>query len=174
MQGIFLKPLPEGGESLVNPLREALIVSPFRPLRTSPWDAGIDLPARTSVSLSHAAETLIPTGVKVVIPPGVVGLVTRRSGFRGILIPNAPCVIDPGYRGELEVPAILLGDRESPLIPEGFRFAQLVLIPPPLTIWISSSLTLYEQLGEVFPTDRGERGYGSTGWASPRRDIEEA
>ena len=48
----------------------------------------------------------VGTGIAVAIPAGHAGLVLPRSGLaarHGITLPNAPGLIDSGYRGELRV-----------------------------------------------------------------------
>ena len=81
-----------------------------------------------------------------------------RSGLaarHGITLPNAPGLIDSGYRGELRV-LLLNTDRAEPFgVSAGDRIAQLMLIrlePAPL-----------EEVESLEETARGLGGFGSTG-----------
>ena len=74
---------------------------------------------------------LFPTGVRLLLPPGYVGLILPRSGLSlesGVTVLNAPGCIDPGYIGEIGVVLINLGS-ESHRIPHSERIAQLLVIP---------------------------------------------
>jgi len=170
---------------LMNPKRDILIVSPYHPLRVDPGDIGIDLPTKERTVLDNFSSQRIATGVKVVLPYGVGGFVSRRSGADGIVIDNSPGVIDPSYRGEIKVivrlvnkqAAVDSGMEDLPfdgiVIPEGWRLAQLTLVKVimPLLeehmcvgrIYYSEDRELYRQLAEIFPTKRGEGGFGGTG-----------
>ena len=123
-------------------------------------DAGLDLAASVAVRLGPGERAAVPTGLAVAIPTGWVGLVHPRSGLarrHGLTVANAPGTIDAGYRGELQVLLINLGDEVVDLA-AGDRIAQLLL----------------QQVGraEVVEVDalsdtaRGEGGFGSTGTGS--------
>lgn len=106
----------------------------------------------------------VGTGIAVELPPGHVGLVCSRSGLaskEGILVVNAPGVIDEDYRGEIKV---ILGrlpfspQWPSPdiiMIEQGMRIAQLMVLPLP-------QLEVVE-VTDLSTTDRGDKGFGSTG-----------
>ncbi len=100
----------------------------------------------------------VPTGWAVAIPEGWAGLVVPRSGNAlrmGLTVANAPGLIDAGYRGELQVILINLGD--APVaIAAGDRIAQLVLVPVALGAAV--------EVEELPAHDgRGDGGFGSTG-----------
>lgn len=120
-------------------------------------DAGADLVAREEVRVPAHQWALVPTGVKVEIPEGYVGLVHPRSGLalkQGITVLNTPGTIDAGYRGEVGV--ILYN--ASPIdftAKVGDRIAQLVIQKVE-----TANFKVVDALTE---TDRGEGGFGSTG-----------
>lgn len=92
-------------------------------------DAGLDLTAAEDVHLAVGARAAVPTGLRVAIPAGWVGLVHPRSGLarrHGVTVANAPGTIDAGYRGELQVLLINLG-QEGVSLHRGDRIAQLLL-----------------------------------------------
>ncbi len=85
-----------------------------------------------------------------------------RSGLarrHGVTLTNSPGLIDAGYRGELTVLMINLGQERHTIRP-GDRIAQLVLTPV--------SLARAVEVDALPPSDgRGEGGFGSTGGISP-------
>src|SRR5205807_7520830 len=101
------------------------------PTRAHPGDAGLDLHALDGTTLEPGARAAIPTGLAVEIPEGHAGLVLPRSGLalrHGIALVNAPGLIDPGYRGEVQV-LLLNSDRVEPFqISAGDRIAQLPVV----------------------------------------------
>ena len=127
------------------------------PERAHPGDAGVDLAARTAVKLEPGDRATVPTGIALAIPAGHAGLVVPRSGLaarRGISVVNAPGLIDSGYRGEVKVVLINLGD-EPVSLERGDRIAQLVVVPV-----ADQSFTEVAQLPE---SSRGDDGFGSSG-----------
>jgi dUTP pyrophosphatase len=130
------------------------------PRYAHPGDAGLDLVAARDVRLEPGARAVVPTGLAVGIPPGWVGLVHPRSGLarrHGVTVTNAPGTIDAGYRGEVQVLLVNLGDDPVDLA-RGDRIAQLLLQPV-------GSATVVEVV-DLDDTQRGAGGFGSTGLAS--------
>lgn len=123
-----------------------------------PGDAGADLTTTVDLTLAPGQRAVVPTGVRLALPQGHVGLVNPRSGLaarRGLTIVNAPGTIDSGYRGEIKV-ALLNTDPHEPVeLHAGDRIAQLVVVP-----FVRARFVLVDDLDETW---RGESGYGSTG-----------
>ena len=128
------------------------------PVRAHPGDAGLDLIAAEHVSILAGGRQAVPTAIAVAIPPGYAGLVVPRSGLarrHGVTVANAPGLIDAGYRGELLVLLVNLGDAVHRIEP-GDRIAQLVVVPVGLPEAVA--------VEELPASDgRGEGGFGSTG-----------
>lgn len=128
------------------------------PVRAHPGDAGLDLFAAEAAGMPPGARAPVGTGIAVAIPSGHAGLVLPRSGLarnHGVTLANAPGLIDAGYRGELVVTLINLGEAPHRVEP-GDRIAQLVLVP--VELWEA------QEADELPPSDgRGEGGFGSTG-----------
>jgi dUTP pyrophosphatase len=128
------------------------------PARAYPGDAGLDLTACERFELGPGERALVGTGLAVAIPEGYAGFVQPRSGLaakHGITIVNTPGLVDSGYRGEIMV-ALLNTDRAQAFVVEpGMRIAQLVLVPVPGVEPV--------ELDELPETERGARGYGSSG-----------
>ncbi len=121
--------------------------------------AGMDLRAAVSepITLSSGAFAVVPTGIRVAIPPGFEGQVRPRSGLaarHGIGLVNSPGTIDADYRGEVCVVLINQG-REPFVVSRGDRIAQLVIAPV-----ARATIQLAEELDD---TDRGSGGFGHTG-----------
>ncbi len=129
------------------------------PQYATEYSAGADLFAslEKAVVLPPLARALIPTGVKIALPPGYEAQVRPRSGLalrHGITCLNAPGTIDSDYRGEIKVILINLGDRPF-TIEDGDRIAQLIVAPV-----IQAHFYISGRLDE---TSRGAGGFGSTG-----------
>jgi len=128
--------------------------------------AGLDLLAavldRAPIVLAPGARALVPTGLKLALPPGFEAQVRPRSGLalrHGITVLNSPGTIDCDYRGELQV--LLINHGSEPFrVGRGERIAQLVV-----SAVSEAALTAVSELAE---TRRGAGGFGSTGTAAPR------
>ena len=125
--------------------------------------AGFDIAAQETVHLPIGTSTLVPTGIKVIIPEGYEGQLRLRSSMykRGFVMPNAPGTIDSDYRGEVKVPVARISPNgyDTPKIEKGERIAQLIIKKLP-------SVTLVPVSSEEFEkeeTERGGGGFGSTG-----------
>ncbi|MFN7015997.1 MAG: dUTP diphosphatase [Fimbriimonadales bacterium] len=121
--------------------------------------AGVDLYAavREPVTLQPGERALIPTGIRIALPPGYEAQVRPRSGLavrHGIGMVNAPGTIDSDYRGEVQVILVNLG-QEPFTIRRGERIAQMVIAPVVRVEW--------ERVDKLPPTSRGDGGFGHTG-----------
>jgi dUTP pyrophosphatase len=128
------------------------------PARTHPGDAGLDLYAAEPASIAAGERASVGTGIAVAIPEGQAGLVLPRSGLaarHGITLPNAPGLIDAGYRGELRVLLLNTDPSGSFEVAPGDRIAQLVVTPVAEAVPVE-----VEALEE---TARGLAGFGSSG-----------
>jgi len=128
------------------------------PARARPGDAGLDLYAAEPASIAPGERASVGTGIAVAIPEGQAGLVLPRSGLaarHGITLPNAPGLIDAGYRGELRVLLLNTDPSGSFEVAPGDRIAQLVVTPVAEAVPVE-----VEALEE---TARGLAGFGSSG-----------
>lgn len=129
------------------------------PVPATAGSAGLDLSAciDAPVTLQPGEIRMIPSGLAAEIPSGYVGLVFGRSGLGtkfGVTLANSVGVIDSDYRGELRVSLINRGSAPY-TVEQGERIAQLVIMPYAAVTPVEA-----ESLEE---TERGERGFGSTG-----------
>jgi dUTP pyrophosphatase len=121
--------------------------------------AGLDLKAALAepLTLKPGERGIVPTGLKMAIPPGFEGCVRPRSGLamkQGLPLTNSPGTIDSDYRGEVKVLVINLG-QEPVVLKRGDRIAQLLISPV-----AQAQVVQVEQVDE---TVRGTGGFGHTG-----------
>jgi dUTP pyrophosphatase len=127
------------------------------PTYAHPGDAGADLLARITVTLAPGERAMVPTGIAVALPRGVVALVHPRSGLaarHGIGMVNAPGVIDAGYRGEISVLLINHGSQDV-TIARGDRIAQV--------LFQQVEQARFHRVEQLPGSHRGAGGFGSTG-----------
>jgi dUTP pyrophosphatase len=109
------------------------------------------------VTLEPGARALIPTGLRMEIPPGFEVQVRPRSGLalnHGIMLVNSPGTIDSDYRGPVGI-ILLNAGQEAFSVEHGARIAQLVVAPV-----VQARFSCVESLDQ---TARGVGGFGSTG-----------
>jgi dUTP pyrophosphatase len=119
-------------------------------------DAGMDLRAVENATLAPGIPRAVPTGLTIELPPGYEAQVRPRSGLalkHAITVPNAPATIDPGYRGEIKVILLNLG-QENYEIRSGDRIAQMVIARYEAIEWLE---------GDLSASVRGTGGFGSSG-----------
>lgn len=131
------------------------------PTYASPGDGGCDLVAIESITLpARGGRALVGTGLVIAIPAGYAGFVHPRSGLalhHGVTCLNSPGLIDAGYRGEIKVLLVNTDPTEDFEINIGDRVAQLVIQKVAHAEFREVPLNAHES------TDRGPRGFGSTG-----------
>ncbi len=120
-------------------------------------DAGLDLFSVEEVLIKPMERKLVSTGIKIELPPNTEAQVRPRSGLalkHGISLLNTPGTVDEGYRGEIKVLMINLG-QEPFLVEKSMKIAQMVVKPV--------ERVHVEEVEELSDTERGEGGFGSTG-----------
>ena len=141
-------------------LVEVLLTGPV-PQYAHPGDAGADLTSTDTVTLAPGERAVVGTGVAIALPNGYVAFVVPRSGLaatHGITVVNSPGTVDAGYRGEIRV-TLLNTDRSEPYaISAGDRIAQLIVLPV--------SRARFVEVEHLPGSERGEGGFGSTGYAT--------
>lgn len=121
--------------------------------------AGMDVRAALSepMTLGPGERCLVPTGLRMQLPPGYECQVRPRSGLalkKGITVLNTPGTVDADYRGEIGIILINLSN-EPFVINPGERVAQLVVKQYVRVEWEPA-----ERLDE---TKRGEGAFGHSG-----------
>jgi dUTP pyrophosphatase len=125
------------------------------PTKGSPLAAGYDLYSSVDTTIEPFGKAIVNTDLMVAIPQGCYGRIAPRSSLaahHGINV--AAGVIDQDYRGTLKI--VLFNHAKFPFkISQGDRIAQLIC-----------EKIIYPQLVEVNSletTERGEKGFGSSG-----------
>jgi dUTP pyrophosphatase len=134
------------------------------PKAWSPNAVGLDIHAYLISETGRFNKAMVPpnttvnigTGLAVEPPPGYFIFVVPRSGLGrySISVTNSPGTIDPDYRGEIRV-LVYNGGIEPFYVEHGMRLAQLILMPAPRY--------RIEEVYVLSHTERGDRGFGSTG-----------
>lgn len=118
-------------------------------------DAGMDLYAYEACTIEPGMRCQAQTGIALAIPEGYVGLVWDKSGIshkNGIKTLGG--VIDSGYRGEILVGLVNLGEHPY-IIEKGAKIAQMLIQ--------SVEHPELEVVETLEGTTRGSGGFGSTG-----------
>lgn len=128
------------------------------PTKAHKTDAGYDLYSNENTVVRPGETVKVKTGICVGFPEGYWGKVFDRSsvGSKGLLV-NAG-VIDQGYISEIIVCLTNLSngsDDDTFIINKGDKIAQMVLMQN-----IHFDIVEVDELEE---TDRGEKGFGSSG-----------
>ncbi len=141
-------------------------------------DSGVDVYALEDITIHPGETVLVPTGIKVALPPGYEIQVRPKSGRAlktKLRVANTPGTIDSGYRDEIKViieniepsiknmtvddngrvTSVLFGS--DYFIGKGEKFCQLVLSEVP-----KMAFYRVDSIKEVDEIDRGG-GFGSTG-----------
>jgi len=130
------------------------------PQYAHPSDAGLDLFAIEEIRLKPQGRSLVRTGISVQLPRATEGQIRPRSGLalqHGVTVLNSPGTIDEGFRGEISVLLVNLGEDDFEILP-GMKIAQLVIRNV-----VAVDVQEVDDLRALSPTDRGRKGFGSTG-----------
>ena len=126
------------------------------PVYQHPGDAGMDLFAAEEVKLEAGEVKAVPTGIKMAIPEGYVGLIWDKSGISLQGVHRLAGVVDAGYRGEVKVVMVNLG--KGPYVfKKGQKIAQMLIQP------VQAVEVVDVGEGDLDETARGAGGFGSTG-----------
>lgn len=138
-----------------------LILEAVIPSYSRSGDAGLDLTATSKEENSLYTE--YGTGLAIAIPKGYVGYIFPRSSLSNYdqVLANHVGVIDSNYRGEIKfrfkntVNLRDVPDFMSKTYNVGERVGQLIVMPIPEV--------QFEEVTELDETERGDKGYGSSG-----------
>lgn len=125
------------------------------PFYAHPGDAGMDIFAAEETILEPGKPVRVRTGIAVEIPAGCVGLCWDKSGLAtNHSLKTVAGVIDSGYRGEIMVGLINLGE-EPYIFHQGDKVTQMLIqkVEQPEIV----------EADELSETSRGAGGFGSTG-----------
>ena len=129
------------------------------PTRGSAFAAGYDLYADTDreIVVEPGDTVEFYTVLALEIPDGYCGKIYSRSGLStryGLRLANCVGVVDSDYRGNVGIPMHNDSDTPVTVMPHE-RLAQLVIEKCPDVV--------YYETDELTQTERGRKGFGSTG-----------
>ncbi|TFF43639.1 dUTP diphosphatase [Bacillus thuringiensis] len=131
------------------------------PKYAKPGDSGFDLVAAEDTIIWPGETKVVPTGLCFEIPPGYELQVRPRSGIsRNTKLRVVLGTVDSGFRGEV---GVIVDNNEKTLgvnmkahvIERGTRIAQGVIAPVITAHFV--------EVDELSDSERGNRGFGSTG-----------
>ena len=143
-------------------MRKGIFCAGDAPRYAHEGDAGADVCANEVVNIRCGERALVRTGLRLALPDDTVAMVCSRSGLahkNGIIVANAPGIVDSGYRGEVMVNLLNTG-KEDFVVRPGMRIAQLVLLPYISGVFMPVVDEVFDNLAD---TERGEGGHGSSG-----------
>ena len=120
------------------------------PTRATKYSIGLDLHSPDNYLIHPRKQVLIPTQIKLGIPPGYYERIASKSR---LAIQNqvhvGAGVIDPDYTGEIKV-LLINNSKHYYQVKNGEPIAQLILE--------KASLPILKQVKELPTTGRGDRG----------------
>ena len=129
------------------------------PTKATKYSIGLDLHSPDNDLICPKKQVLIPTQIKLGIPPGYYGRIASKSH---LAIQNqvhvGAGVIDPDYTGEIKV-LLINHSKHYYQVKEGEPIAQLILE--------KASMPILKQIKELPTTERGDRGCGSHSQEEP-------
>ena len=120
--------------------------------------SGFDLVCLNDTSLPADTWRIIQTGLSFAIPEGFEMQIRSRSGSaveHGLIVLNQPGTIDSDYRGPVGI-VVWNITNVSVTVEAGTRIAQGIICP--------IERVEFEIVEELETTERGEGGFGSTGY----------
>ena len=131
------------------------------PKQVHDGDAGFDLHAcldEDTCVLVPGEIKLIQCGFSMELPVGTEAQIRPRSGLAlkyGVTVINSPGTIDRGYTGPVGVILVNFG-KEPFTFSNGSRIAQMIIAKVMQNV-------IFEIVGELSGSERGESGFGSSG-----------
>ena len=123
------------------------------PTKATKYSIGLDLHSPDRYLIRPKKQVLIPTQIKLGIPPGYYGRIASKSQLAiQDQVHVGAGVIDPDYTGEIKV-LLINNSQHYYQVKEGEPIAQLILE--------RASVPILKQVKELPTTERGDRGRGS-------------
>ena len=145
----------------MNPLQVEIVCEDkeFMPTKSTVGSLGLDLKAKLDAdeTVLNPLETVkIKAGFSIAIPDGYHAKIVSRSGMssKGIVVTNAPGIIDSDYRGDICVLLTNIGKQPYKLENKA-RIAQM--------FFDKNINAEFAQVTSLNQTERGSGGFGSTG-----------
>jgi dUTP pyrophosphatase len=120
-------------------------------------DAACSLRVIEDYKVKPGQRVLGRTGIAIQLPEGFEAQIRPRSGLawkKGLTVINTPGTIDEGYRGEIKIALVNLGDKPIE-IKKGDAVAQMKFSPVYTGYFLETS--------GLSKSERGTGGFGHTG-----------
>ena len=124
------------------------------PVKAHDTDGGFDFFTPIAFTLPPRGSASIETGVHMIIPKGWGGLFVSKSGLHHSKDIETTGYVDAHYTGNIRIKLQSHCDREYHFN-KGDKISQMIILPVP-------EVELVE-IDELPKTERGNRGFGSTG-----------
>ena len=122
------------------------------PTKSTEFAVGLDIYSPTDNIINAKDQAIIPTGLKIQVPPGHYGHLCSKSGLAmQHHIHVGAGIIDPDYTGEVKVLLLNLGYKPFQ-VSSGDAIAQLILE--------KVSAPILHRVDTLPSTNRGDRGCG--------------
>ena len=129
------------------------------PTRATKYSIGLYLYSPANYLIHPKKQVLIPTQIKLGIPPGYCGRIASKSCLAiQDQIHVGAGVIDPDYTGEIKV-LLINNSKHYYQVKKGEPIAQLILE--------KASMPILKQVRELPTTGRNDRGCGSHSQGDP-------
>ena len=123
------------------------------PTRATPLAAGTDLYSAFEYFIPPRGKVTVDTGIQLVIPSGHYGRLATKSGkSKKYSLEVGAGVIDMDYMGSLQVVMYNHSDKPCEIV-QGESIVQVILE--------KVSIPLLEEIQEISPTSRGDKGFGA-------------
>lgn len=126
----------------------------YMPVRGHATDAGLDLRSPIDIIVPPDSSVVIDTGVHCLIPEGYAGVLMSKSGLNVKHNITSTGLVDAGYSGSIVCKLYNHGWNHY-TVHAGDKITQLVIQPV-----VVPDLEVVDELPD---TDRGDKGFGSTG-----------
>ena len=117
----------------------------------------VRLPGRNRWTAFGEPLIMIPTGVRIVLPQGTVGLIKERGSVTKTGLVARAGVIDPGFTGEIFVNLLNVGEKDT-ILPTGAKLPVQLITMLCFNQYETVSYTEYLSL-----TQNSSRAQGSLG-----------
>lgn len=125
------------------------------------YAAGIDLPFYDAeveeITIQPGQRVMLKTGIYLEMPDTAFGFLDSRSSTSKLLLDLLCRTIDSDFRGNIRTVVTNLGE-EPVTVKRGEYLFQLIIFPR-----IKAILTPVNSVEELTPTERADKGFGSTG-----------
>ena len=123
------------------------------PTKATPLAVGTNLYSAFECFIPPRGKVTIDTGIQVVIPPGYYGRLAAKSGkSKKHSLEVGAGVIDMDYIGSVQVVMYNHSDKPYEVV-QGEAIMQIILE--------KISIPLLEEIQEIYPTSRGDKGFGA-------------